>query len=60
MSHYRWGFLRLQPIPFHSQSACIVLCFQPGDALFIPCGWWHQVDSTGELQNEGPLGGTGE
>jgi ribosomal protein L16 Arg81 hydroxylase len=29
------------------QAQCIEVTLQPGDALFLPEGWWHQVDSEG-------------
>lgn len=32
----------------HAQAQCVEVSLQPGDALFLPEGWWHQVDSTGE------------
>lgn len=31
----------------HVQSQCVCVELCPGDALYIPEGWWHQVDSAG-------------
>lgn len=28
-----------------AEIACAVVDLHAGDALYIPCGWWHQVDS---------------
>ena len=35
---------------------------QPGDALLMPSGWWHEVVSLGEppTQHDAPVGGGGE
>jgi mannose-6-phosphate isomerase-like protein (cupin superfamily) len=30
------------------QQAALRVDLAPGDALYIPEGWWHQVDSSGE------------
>lgn len=31
----------------YARDALLLLQPQAGDALFIPCGWWHQIDSPG-------------
>jgi hypothetical protein len=35
-----------------AQQAALHAELQPGDALYIPEGWWHQVDSTGQWRRK--------
>jgi hypothetical protein len=37
----------------HARRMAVVVQLAPGDGLFIPEGWWHQVDSAGACGWEG-------
>jgi Cupin-like domain len=38
---------QVHPLFSHAKAQALTVELGPGDALFIPEGWWHQVDSAG-------------